>query len=252
MSRVYFHTESETAELRGSERAYAGWICGQLFVQSLNLSGNSFRSDTSPLKKILSKDSYLARMEGLDFNNNLSTALSAGFQNYLEIEGKQVNGFAAMLNTALVMGSDELKFLARMHGQCEIHAYIEGANKKWAEDLIARGLTCGLYRKDQGWEGVQTLLLANDAEPVVMSYSVCESFPNSSTTTWLPPIDNETDEYIHDAWYDLSEKEQWEMSMEQIRKDDSLELKPGNWRDFFFCDGMNGYKIFEYAVNLEG
>jgi len=58
--------------------------------------------------------------------------------------------------------------------------------------------------------------LKTDDSPVVMSYSVCESFPNSSTTTWKPPFDEESGEDIHDAWYDLPDDEKWQMSVDAI------------------------------------
>ena len=36
MSRVYFHSKDGTAELRGSERAYAGCMCEDLMIAAVD------------------------------------------------------------------------------------------------------------------------------------------------------------------------------------------------------------------------
>lgn len=249
MSRVYFHTKTEEAELRGSERAYAGSVCGKLFVQSVELN-DTWMDETSPLKSILVPDHYTRDYEGKQFNKTLQTACGTSMGDLFIVEGVRINSFSLMLNTALIMGSDEVKLLARIHGQSEIHAFIEGTNRAWIAGLIQNGRKSGLFRDGQGWESVAELLLKDDSEPVVMSYSVCESFPNSSVTTWVPPYDEESGEDIHDAWYDLTDAERWQMSLDAIRKQKGLELKPDDWNSFYFTHGINGFQLLEYAKEI--
>src|SRR5262249_15916376 len=96
-------------------------------------------------------------------------------------------------------------------------------------------------------------------EPVVTSYSVCESFPNSGVANWSPPPMPEGwkpefweedewaaecaeyrseyyEENAHDLWYEVPAEEQWRQAMEGLRADaaSGLEMKPDNWQTFRF------------------
>lgn len=120
------------------------------------------------------------------------------------------------LNTALVAGSDPIRLAAKIHGWCESHCWVEGQDRMWLADIIDQGLDAGLYRRgfwyadqsdgpkdkwsSQGWEEVQTLLRSRDDEPVVMSYSVGDSFPSPHTHLDWPGRDVE-------RWDDYSDAE---------------------------------------------
>ncbi len=162
------------------------------------------------------------------------------------------------LNTALKMGSDPMKLAAKIHGWCETHCYIEGEDREWAAGIIDQGLDIGVYRRgmwyvprphdslsegprseqpdakfiSQGWENVLTLLRSRDDEPVVLSYTVCEGFPDHSDTaeywdswpegvehsyTKLSPEQKEERERLSEIWYERPYEEQWELAMSGLR-----------------------------------
>ncbi len=83
---------------------------------------------------------------------------------------------------------------ARIAGQAEVHGFCEGIDRAWLAGLIDEGLKSGEFRKNTGyphreesWEHVTAFLRARDDEPVVMSYSVTDSFPNRRAAGWEPP-----------------------------------------------------------------
>lgn len=151
--------------------------------------------------------------------------------------------FGRVLNRAMERGDDTWRFMARIHGQCEIHAYVEGEDRDWLAGIIERGLASGLLREGydttayperSGWRKVIALLRERDDEPVVTSYSVCEGFPNITIVrqegTWHPtkPAWDAEEE-----WYDLPDEEQWATAMAALRAKQEngsrLRLWPGDW-----------------------
>lgn len=177
----------------------------------------------------------------------------------MEVAGVELHSNNIELNTALAIGGEPMALAAKIHGWCESHCWVEGPDRKWLADIIDAGLTAGLYRRgiwyeperaaekqwhSQGWESVAELLRSRDDGPVVLSYSVCDQFPNSHTAGWEPPFEqgwkpdwaegdglaewdekttDEKDEYQResrsDEWYDLSAEEQWNSAMDGLRRD---------------------------------
>lgn len=272
MSRVYFHSPSGDAELLGAERAYAGCMVSDL---ASGLWRSAFvRAEDSMIQLTRGTDLYDDRdpMRRAQFADRFKLAFRVGQEGLLTWRGKDISGFSLALNTAIQIGDDPVKFLARMHGQCELHSYVEGPNRAWLADIIERGLKTGVFRDGMGWDtppnhphgkgaGVIPLLRSRDDEPVVMSYSVCDGFPNWEITDWQPPADadltptwakeepqewaslteDEQDDYhrsaVDELWGDLPEEERWATAMDGLRRRseiDMLELKPDNWDDYRF------------------
>lgn len=254
MSRIYFHSEHGEAEVHGSERAYMGSMCGHMFTYAMGLdySGDDTPQHPSPLRRILNPKHYAAdpRYEGARFIDALSTVLRVGYQNdVLIVDGQHVDTFAASLNTAYVMGSDAVKLAARLHGQCELHAYVEGPNRAWLAGIMERGRETHVLRPGQGWEETAALLRSRDDGPVVTSFSVCEQFPNRGVAGWKPPVEDDGEDW--DAWYELPEVERWQMALDGLRaQGNGLELKPDNWQTFYFRDGVNGFQLRRIAEQL--
>lgn len=130
-------------------------------------------------------------------------------------------GWFISLNTAIAVGNDALRLGARLHGQCEIHCYVEGPNRAWLAGIIEAGRESGFYRESMGWESVCGLLRRRDDSPVVTSYSVTEQFP----------------EFRGGADDALTDEQRWEQGVTELRADWSLELKPENFATFRFGDG---------------
>lgn len=153
--------------------------------------------------------------------------------------------FGRLLTEACQRG-DDWRLIARLHGQCEIHAYVEGEDRDWLAGIIEGALASGLLREgfdttidpNSGWRKVIDLLRSRDDEPVVTSYSVCEGFPNLTLVrqeeTWQPTRPSwEPGE----EWYDLPAEEQWATALAALRKKDErgswLRLQPANWATWF-------------------
>lgn len=237
MSRVYFHSPSGEAELSGRERAYAGWIIGEMAFGMLRSDAEDRPDKPSLLRTMLPEDCYLLRINR-DFGDAFRTWFSHGFDGALNVNGKRVDNFTLILNTALVAGSDAIKLLARIHGQCEIHAWVDGANRSWLAGIAEVGLESGVLRVDEGWEKIIPFLRSSSTEPVVLSYSVTDQFPNAYVADWH-------DEHDGDDWYDIPEDKQWEMAMSKLREQGHrlLEMKPETWDSMLFGGGESAFTV---------
>jgi hypothetical protein len=150
-------------------------------------------------------------------------------------KGLVIRQWPLELNTALLLGNDYVRLLARVHAQCEIHGWIDGPNRSWFAELIDGGRAVGLFRADQGWEDVATFMRANDTDPVAMSYSVTDSFLSGE---WVPDEYKTYDEngyYDMDRWEDVPDDQKWHLGEAWLRSDHAdNELKPENWSGLYF------------------
>ncbi len=136
--------------------------------------------------------------------------------NNIVFDGKTYGAHQILANTPVVMG-ETLAFLAKMHGYCEIHAYVEEDNREWLAGVIERGRKKNMLRPNMGWEDVMEHLRCGDGGVVATSYSVCDSFPEP-----------EPENYSED-WYELPHEEQWKQGLAAVRKNaEWLELRPDN------------------------
>lgn len=203
MSRVYFHTRHEgTAELYGSERACTGVMIDDLFCTLLNT--HDYPSRPSPLRRWFPPDHYIHGPSRMPWDQHIRLALRSYTEEaVLHLpDGRTVNTWQVALNTAVIAGSDQVRFLARMHAACEIHAWLDGADRAWLADLIDQGRSSGIYRPGMGWEQVAALLRRSADGRVFTSYSVCDAFPNQDAAKYLPPTWRGPA-----GWYDLPEAE---------------------------------------------
>lgn len=249
MSKIYFHSPSGETKISGAERAHMGQVVSKFLISALPLG--SFRDVPPPILRVIPSSSYLhaeyCRVgNGPIFQCYLETWLRVSHDSFVLPDGPELNMFELGLNTAYDCGSDPIKLMARLHGQCEIHTFVEGINRTWLADIIAEGLRIHVLRKEMGWPSVIDFLRERDDEPVVTSYSVCEQFPNRHAANWQPDPDGDPD-----GWYELSHEEQWMQAMTGIRDNEWLEMKPDNWQSFFFANGMNGYELAEIVQAMD-
>lgn len=217
MSRIYFHSEDGTEEVRGSERAHMGYLCGRMFMAAIGPIWDS-ESERSWLRKYIPPGHYTLNPM-LDFKKSVDTWLSVGHDDLI-IEGRNISMFSMALNTAYMMGNNTMKLCARLHGQCEIHCYVEGPNRAWLADMIEAGRKQKIFRSEQGWEKTLELLRSSDTKPVVTSYSVTEQFPNAGVAIEGDLWEAEIDEQGYqnwDKWYDLPREEQWRLALAALR-----------------------------------
>lgn len=238
MSRIYFHSEHGTAELRGSERAHMGVLCNDLM---LGVIGDLYCAKDW-LIPLIPHDHHIL-MDRLKPESGLSSFLR-GMDSAFIVDGKRVETWIVSLNTAWTIGGDPLRLLARLHGQCEIHCWVEGVNRKWLAGIIREGRKSGLYRENQGWEAVTNLLESRDDCPVVCSYSVCEQFPNYGCLPADHPLKMREDESRYDDFYELPSAEAWQACTTGLRdQGNGLELRPDKWADFRFDDGHSIFTL---------
>jgi hypothetical protein len=267
MSRIYFHTQNEDeAEVHGSERAYMGHVVNLLGAALGQDSWrNSWHDEIEQHLTEYGRTMYRSRNDYPSLMHRDLSTLIGSFSDrpiFHDADGTPLDNFSLVLNTVLAIGSDAMCLLARLHAQCEIHAYVEGPHRSWMADLIQEGLDSKLYRASlrpgnvdgtrgephgQGWEELITLLRARDDAPVVTSYSVCEQFPNAETARWetpegyeLPadefyPDESEEDraDRAHDqSWYDLTDEQRWDAAIAGLRAvpDHGLEISPATLR----------------------
>jgi len=257
VSRVYFHSIDGDAELRGSERAYAGGVTSNM---ALSMLRDSIGGGRERYERLLPRDHYLRNVKDEHWMNSFRTWWNVGFDSHeFDFDGYHISPWQIILNTALVMGSDAVELLARIHATCEIHGYIEGEHREWLADIIEVGREDRVLRPNQGWEDVMALLRKTDASPVVMSYSVCERFPNAYVAKeaglWSPgpehcghytaeqeaenrrwyaehqkdPLYGHLSSFPYsgfkegdywwdgDEWYDIEPDAQWDMCIEALR-----------------------------------
>lgn len=294
MSRLYFNSPSGTAELHGSEHAWLRNIALMPSAAAWDLDGLGHRLERA--QEILAMvptggaDDYLHdelrkalnayRSDVFDAINRLVMALRTAMRASsltFQVARVSLRSTNVDLNTALVAGSDPVRLAAKVTGWAESHAWVEGPDRAWLADIMDAGLKAGIYRRgfwyagevngpkdrwsDQGWDEVTAFLRARDNEPVVLSYSVGDSFPNPKVTDWAPDIAPdwrpdwavegdgraEWDGYGEDervswrsdhafeAWAALPDAEQWELAMPGLRqKRPWARLSPETLADVYF------------------
>lgn len=264
MSRVYFHSVDDDAEVRGSERAYAGLLTTALTMAVFENHIERY-GDEQPLKLVLPPESYLQTTAPQRFYETFRTWLQVGYGDdaYFILGDNHVSSWNVILNTITVIGNEPLKFLARMHAQCEIHGYVEGCDRKWLADIINAGRKDGLYRRNAGWESAVALLESADDSPVVMSYSVCEQFPNAGIANWYQWPDGAEHDYgkltetqkeafdeHSDKWHDLTDDERWRRGIDGLRaKGGNLRIQPDGFADYGYGNGLSAFDVLEFLVD---
>lgn len=250
MSRIYFHSQEEETEVRGRERCLFADICADLMRDALFLDQRSYGAENHFARALFPTGTYLDTLADDQWINAAATWLAVSSNNEkLNWREGIVDVWDCQLNTAFVTGSDPVKLGARLHGQCEIHAYVEDANRSWLAGIIRKGRDSGFYSPHSGWEETIAMLESGKG-PVVTSYSVCEQFPNAGVAvrsgTWEKPSSDEG----WDAWYELSEEKQWELCLSGLRASPLLEITPANWETYYFGAGVDAWMLREYAVEM--
>jgi hypothetical protein len=259
VSRIHFHSPSGQAELKGSERAWMRGLVEDIAVGTLALDN---ASHFDRLLCLVSPGHYVAKHADRPGDGmQMTTAYRLAFLHdddhttpLMQHCGRRIDTFSLALNTAMLLGNAPVQLAARLHGQCELHAWVDGPNRAWLADVMQAGIDTGIYRRrlpygvgpggeprwaDQGWDDVIALLRERDDEPVVTSYSVCDRFPNPGPDT-----------RYSDDWYELDGAEQWRLGMEWLRQSaGKLELRPEQ-ESYRFTHNLTIFDLF--APDWEG
>jgi hypothetical protein len=215
----------------------------------------------------------------------------------LDIAGVRLGVAEIRLNTALRLGNDVVKLVVKIAGWGESHAWFDGKDRAWAADLIDQGLKSGVLRdgiwyvdgpsgdvlpkdhpqrkwSDMGWGEVTAFLRERDDEPVVLSYSVGDDFPNWAVADWTPPPMPEGwapdwaasdegraewesehpeaadrlayyDSQSGDQWYALPERERWDLAMAGLQERSPwLRLGPDTLDYWTFGPGVTVFDLY--------
>lgn len=250
MSHIGFRSLEDEAEVGGRERANCAVMIAHL---TTTIADIEYRDQ---LEGMLDRDKFFSVLGLSPIHQHILKYLFGTHHDTTKLGDGTWNCFTTSLNTILVIGSDALKFVARVHAQCEIHGYVEGPNRAWLANIIEKGIETGILRKEtqgygKGWEDVITLLRSTDNGPVVMDYSVTDSFPSYPGEEKHTCVDDELECVAcknKEAWYELSHEERWNQALAKLRTNDAgLEMKPDNWNDYYFGDGLT---VFDFVETL--
>jgi hypothetical protein len=262
MSRITFESKERSVDVRGSERFHAGYLTDKLTSIFLDV-----KSNRKLLIKAVPSGHHLHRLntEDRDFEDLFETSLNYGSLN-LELNGHPIDSFHLRLNTASAVGDDSVKLLARIHAQCEMHCFVEGPNRSWMADIIDNA-SVEVFRPDAGWDQVVELLRESNEGPVVMSYSVTESFLSTVGTEWVSEMFAKLDvddeeavnengytawDQLEEDWYELDQDTKWDYASRWLAKNGSkrLEITPEAWPVTFGPLGITAGKLIEELQKL--
>lgn len=119
--------------------------------------------------------------------------------------------FTERLGWACLIGNDQTKLLAHVHGQCEIHGWVHPDDGEWFAEIVERAVADGLLGFDDrgghygSWQDVADLA-RRSATPMVSAYSVCDPWPDQYAIA----------EYRPDLWaLDEDGESFWELPEEE-------------------------------------
>lgn len=256
MSSIYFHSiDDKAAALRGSERVYFGMLFSNITWAVLEFVAEDWGRERALLRKVFPPGHYAHN--SANFPESAKQSLSIGSTPII-LNGKEIEILPLVLNTAYTMGSDPIKLAARLHGQCEIYAYVKGENRQWLANIIRQGRKTKIFRDGMGWDSVIALLEESSDSPIVTSYSGCEQFPNYGYADTYTPYPRNGTEKAQGEWQDISEKWQdlpfakrfGECFVNLEKSGGGLELKPDNWDSFYFRDGFDANQLVSKLYEL--
>jgi hypothetical protein len=231
MSRIYLHSIEGSVAVQGTERHYMGYLISGLALAFLD---RVYRDEL----RLVCKDSYVSEARSdAEFDRYFAVWLRTGTGKFVGADGKYIDPFAVQLNTAYRAGSDPIKLMTRIHGQCELHCYIREPNKVFVRAIILEGLHKGLFRDNVGWVQAADFLGSTPGN-VVFSTSVGSSFPNAE----LAGMGEEFDK--------LHPTEQWNAAWANLQKESGLEITPERWDSFYFGSGHWAGDVIEEGRKL--
>lgn len=245
MSCIYFHSRDDgEVRLSGRERHFMGGLVDDLMMGVIGKGDWILQ--------------YLPKEAELFFKNPRERSLFSAWLRHDDkacfiVDGKEAGSFHVALNTAIALGNDVIKLAAKLHGQCEVHCWVDGPNRKWLADIMQDGLDLNIFRTGEGWEDVIEFMSKSTSSPVVCSYSVCERFPNFESLPADHPLRREverrTDDERFDLFYEMDQVEAWDACMDGIRGKGGLELRPETWSEIRFGAGISIFDMMKSPVD---
>lgn len=259
MSSITFHSPRGEVSISGRERAWMGIICNDFrkmqmgltqfgdldWVEHVFMPGHYIHNDAVAMRRA-GTDAERADIKWR-LSKSIDTYFHVGDTGPVVLDGKPVDLFCLTLNSALQWGNPAVQLAAKLHGQCEIHCYVEGEDRAWLADLVEKAVEAGVFRPEpsgyDGWEKLAEFLRSTEAEPVVTSYSVTDTFPNPSFAPDGLDLDQDDP---WEAWSRIETAKQWEYGMAKLRAEPGLQLSPERLGNRF-GDGMAAREFMRRA-----
>lgn len=181
MSSITFHSfDHGDARLSGAERAYMRRFASRLaLAQMLTITQMDRERLVARIRNAhVFRDPY--------WEGDFAAWFSTTFDGEVRVEGEWIGCTELALNTMLSCASDPFSVMARLHGSCESHAFVEPEDFEWFARTIEAGREHNLFRPRMGWDKVADLArrASGSAWPIVTSYSVTDSFPGPNEDEW--------------------------------------------------------------------
>lgn len=211
------------------------------------------QDDVQFLKRLLKPNHYLTQLQDNQYSwaKAWRTAFQVTDSGLITWRGYDIDTFHMALNTALAIGNDQLYLMTRMAAQAEIHGFLEPEDCRWAADVIDQGLALGVYRHGvghvpTGWLDVIALLRKTE-DPVVLSYNVCDSFPNVDIAYWGTNL--HVTEEMMEKFDNLSVERQWKICMANLREMHNFSLRITRTPERKFGHGLS---VFDFIAEDQG
>ncbi|WP_239404534.1 hypothetical protein [Frankia sp. Cj3] len=293
MSSVLWHTRDDETQLHGAERGWCRHLAAGPVAAAWDLHSTSILERLAPIMRLIPEvpdgeygANYLhnyyrsaveadrtamARSRSGDHghfgkSSRVAREFVTAFDTAMKVNPPQIviAGHTLYLgnvnmNTALVAGSDPIRLAAKINGWCEAHCWVAEPDRAWMAGVIDAGRKAGLYRSAMGWENVQAMLRTADDGPVVLSYTVTESFPNPfyhpDAPTWpagvprdwnaLTPKQQQTRRAWESHWYEIDAGEAFDAAMLWLQADRPwAQITPGNLATEAFGPMVTVYDLF--------
>jgi hypothetical protein len=283
MSRIYFHSPSGDAELRGSERAWLASLANGLAEAAWDLDrshgyeraveilalapevpdrGHGENYLHTSLRKAQEQEARNAAAwaqlpAGQRFPtttdyapqqqlvSSLRTALRVqGID--LEVAGHRLRSADVDRNTALVAGSDPVRLAAKIDGWCECHCWVEGSNRAWMADIIDDGLRAGLYRRGLWYaDGPNAPKDRWSDQGWGEVLTLLRSRDDEPVVLSYSVCDPFPYAFISDDQTDTSAEEKWLIAMDELRADRPwARLAPETLAEVTFGPPVTVYDLF--------
>jgi hypothetical protein len=226
MSYIAFHTKGrEEVKVWGSERAHMQLLMADIAAAVLPRGLGSVHPFVNIIP-VRDQDRWVPQLTEGRHAMWIPIYLSAHSDTKLHFNGEDHETFETVINTILAMNSDIMSFMAKVWGNCESHGWFPPEDHMFFASIINEGLDRHILRSGKGWDQVLEMFSAGLEDPIVMSYSVTDGFPNAA----LAGHDYEEDE---EWWLNTSAEEQWDVCVAALKEkpyeDISSDTLNGRW-----------------------
>lgn len=248
MSHIAFHSKHhDTVKVRGTERAHMSILITDMAAGMLPRG----LGQVHPLINIVPKNArgwWEPRLQGQGVDEWVRIYLMSISDNKLKFNGELHHVTETVLNTIMAMESDIMSFMAKVWGTCETHGWFPPEDHSYFAKVIRKGRELNILRADAGWEAVAEMFEAELSDPIVMTYSVTDGFPNPYILG-VPELD-------WDTWGEgRDDDDLWDEAMDALRATPYRKISKETLHGEWFLDAATLWDAVaspEWKENLDG